>query len=360
MSDWRDLFTQPDPQLEPDRPDPTLRMRAAAMFTALAMLAYALMGSGPAGDWYLNVSVGKVQVEAGRRTISVRVGSLPASTGWPDATNTGVPTGTTLTAYTGSCTITTPNTTIDSKTVDCPDGMAVQAANLTIIRSRVNGLVRLDPDSPAYNTSWSMTITDSEIIGGNVQQAGLCCGNMDVLRTHLRGGQTDAQCEESLYCRIRDSYLSDIYRTTENWHLGAFLSDGTAGPGCTGVGGNGLCIELTHNTLWCDAPYNGNADHGCSGDLQLIPNFNFIRKVKITNNYFRANIDAAFCTFGGDKSTSPFPHASDVTYDSNVFERGTNNRCASFGPVTGFNVDGVRNVWTNNTYEDGTPVDPSL
>ena len=35
---------------------------------------------------------------------------------WPDASNTGVPTGVTVTSYTGSCTITS-NTTIDAKAV---------------------------------------------------------------------------------------------------------------------------------------------------------------------------------------------------------------------------------------------------
>jgi hypothetical protein len=279
------------------------------------------------------------------------VATVPAA--WPGASNTGVPAGTALTAYGGSCTISEAGTTIDSKTVSCPSGLSIQAANVTITKSDVTGLIRLDPDQSEYDGTWSLTFTDSEVDAGNIQQAAVCCGNVDILRSEMHGGQTGVQCEVAKFCRVRDSWLHDQYRTTSNWHLGGFLSDGTAGASCTGVGGNGLCIELTHNTIHCDAPRNGNADHGCSGDLQLIPNFAHIQKVRIQNNFLGANVDSAYCTFGGDKSDSPYPRASDVVYQDNVFARGTNKKCAAFGPVTDFNAGGTGNAWTNNRYDDG-------
>src|SRR6266540_769616 len=43
----------------------------------------------------------------------------PVPGGFPNAANTGVPTGTALTAYTGSCVITAPNTVIDAKIANC-------------------------------------------------------------------------------------------------------------------------------------------------------------------------------------------------------------------------------------------------
>ena len=42
----------------------------------------------------------------------------PPATTWPGAANTGVPDGTVLTAYTGSCTITAPSTIV-AKTIRC-------------------------------------------------------------------------------------------------------------------------------------------------------------------------------------------------------------------------------------------------
>ena len=54
----------------------------------------------------------------------------PALFGMPDATTTGVPAGTTLTAYTGPMTITTPGTVIEGKIIN--GTLRVTAANVTI------------------------------------------------------------------------------------------------------------------------------------------------------------------------------------------------------------------------------------
>lgn len=51
--------------------------------------------------------------------VYVPSGADPWGGCFPGPNNTGVPAGTQLTAYTGSCVITTPNTVIDKKIVDC-------------------------------------------------------------------------------------------------------------------------------------------------------------------------------------------------------------------------------------------------
>jgi hypothetical protein len=269
---------------------------------------------------------------------------------WPGASNTGVPAGTVLTAYTGSCTITVNGTVIDAKTINCD--LVIHAANVTITRSKINGLVALDTDL-ADADKWSVMMTDSEIDVGVRQIGAVCCGNLTLLRVNAHGGGTSVQCEEkSLYCKVSDSWLhgqqlpDDVY-----WHLGGFLSDGTRGAGCSGT----WCIELVHNTVVCDHPVN-NVDEGCTGDINLIPNFAPVSKVRVYNNFLGANLGSAYCTFGGEKATSDYPHADHVTYESNVFERGGNNLCAAYGPVTDFNVGGVGNRWTGNTWTDGAVV----
>lgn len=280
-------------------------------------------------------------------------GTAPApSTGWPDATNTGVPSGTVLTNYTGSCVITTDNIVISAKTVNCvTEGVSIQGTNVQFVNSKINGIIRMDPDNPAYD-NWTFSLTDSEVDGGAIQQAAICCGNMDLLRVNAHGGQTGAQCEVSDYCTIQDSWLHGQYLPPDQpWHLGGFLSDGTAGSACIRL----WCIELIHNTIHCDHAINA-LDEGCSGDVQLIPNFAKIQKVRIFNNYLRANTDLAYCTFGGDKSDSPYNGATEVVYRDNVFERGATNKCGAFGPWTDFNINGVGNVWVNNTYDDGVAI----
>jgi hypothetical protein len=264
--------------------------------------------------------------------------------GWPNASNTGVPAGTVLQPYGGSCTISADNTVIDGKSLQCD--LVIHAANVMIKNSKINGLVFLDTDL-ADSARWSFTLQDSEVDGGQEQRAVVSTGNMTVLRANIHGGITAVQCEEkNVSCRVQDSWLHGQYIPDDApWHLGGFLSDG---------GGN---IQLIHNHVVCDHPAN-SVGEGCTGDINLIPNFATVSGVLIENNLLGANAGSAYCTYGGEKSTSPYPHADHVVYKNNVFQRGENRKCADYGPVTGFNVNGVGNQWLNNTWDDGTPVPP--
>ena len=171
----------------------------------------------------------------------------------------------------------------------------------------------------------------------------------------MHGGHNGAQCDgpDNYYCTIVDSYIHGQYQPpTGDSHLGGFLSDG------------GTNITLTHNYIVCDAAVNADLG-GCTGDINLIPNFMAISGATISNNYLGANRDASFCTYGGEKSTSPTPHSNNVVYQNNVFQRvdtkasGTTSQCAEFGPVTSFDINQPGNAWTNNRYDDGTIVDPA-
>ncbi len=277
-------------------------------------------------------------------TPNVADGPDPWGGCFPGPTTTGVPAGTALTNYTGPCDITTANTVIDSKTVNC--GLGIKAANVMIKNSKVLGGVWLDTDI-AGSSAWSMTIQDSEVDVGAQQLASVLAGNMTVLRSNIHGGETAVQCEEkSVSCVVQDSYLHGQFLPPDQpWHLGGFLSDG---------GGN---HRLTHNYVVCDHPQNALGE-GCSGDINLIPNFATASGIVIENNLLGANVDSAYCTYGGEKSTSPYPHGDHITYRNNIFQRGTNGLCAAYGPVTDFNVNGTGNVWTNNKWTDGTAVDP--
>jgi hypothetical protein len=255
-----------------------------------------------------------------------------------------VPAATTLTAYAGPCTIQTPNTVIDGKSVSCD--LSIQAANVTIRNTRVNGIVALDTDRPASG-AWSLTIADSEVDGGPKQLAAVSSGNLTVLRSNIHGGQTAVQCEEnSRRCLVQDSYLHGQYLPPDQpWHLGGFLSDG------------GRDMTLRHNYVVCDQPVNSVGD-GCTGDVNLIPNFAAINGALIEHNLLGANIGSSFCTYGGEKSTTPTPHSYNVVYRDNDFQRGPNGKCAAYGPLTDFNVANEGNQWTNNRWEDGILINP--
>ncbi|NLE98437.1 MAG: DUF4082 domain-containing protein, partial [Propionibacterium sp.] len=90
--------------------------------------------------------------------------SNPGNGERPGPNNTGVPAGVSLSAYTGPMTITADNTVIRDRVVN--GTLRIQASNVQIINSRINGGV--DLRSPRTN-DYSFTIVDSEVhIGDNL------------------------------------------------------------------------------------------------------------------------------------------------------------------------------------------------
>jgi len=268
-----------------------------------------------------------------------------AIAGFPNASNTGVPAGTELSDYSGPCMITEKGTVIDSKTVNCT--IVVMTADVVISRTKINGRVVLDTDRPEAR-DWSLTLTDSEVDAGVVQVAAVSAGNMTVLRSDIRGGQTSVQCGElALICIVRDSWLhGQQIPEGADWHLGGFLSNG------------GTNVELTHNTVICEPQPTGR-DGGCTGDINLLGDFAPVSHVTITGNLLGANLGNSYCTYGGDAASKKFPHADNVVYRDNVFQRGANGMCGNYGPVSSFNDRGPGNVWENNRWEDGPLVTPA-
>lgn len=270
---------------------------------------------------------------------------VPDRSAWPNATNTGVPPGTVLTSYKDECVININNFVVDSKLVNC--SLSIQASNVIIKNSKINGQVILDTDRPGFN-KFSFSIYDSEVDAGMISQAAVGWGNLQVFRSNIHGGITAVQCEEtSSFCLVQDSYLHGQYQPeNEDWHLGGFLSDG------------GHDITLRHNYIVCDRPVN-SVGGGCTGDVNLIPNFDSINGALIENNIFGASTGLSYCTYGGEKSTSKFPHSYNVVYKNNIFMRGDNKKCGAYGPVTNFNATNKGNLWLNNVWEDGTVVHPA-
>ncbi|OJY44378.1 hypothetical protein [Pseudonocardia sp. 73-21] len=241
--------------------------------------------------------------------------------------------------------ITQDSTVIDSSLVTCD--LVIFAAKVVISRSKIMGQVVLDTDRPG-SQRWSATLVDSEVDAGVVHEAAVSSGNMTILRADIQGGQTSVQCGElAVFCTVRDSWLhGQQIPAGADWHLGGFLSNG------------GRNIELTHNTVHCEPQPTGK-DGGCTGDINLLGDFAPVSHVTITGNLLAANVGNSYCTYGGDASSKKFPHADNVVYRDNVFERGTNGMCGGYGPVSSFNDRGPGNLWVNNTWDDGQPVVPA-
>jgi hypothetical protein len=267
-------------------------------------------------------------------------------TGWPGADNTGVPAGTTLTAYTGPCTITTPDTVIDAKTVNCD--LDIRTTGVQITRSQVNGAI-------TGTTGATYTVADSDVDAApgttkrGVTAIGDGGGVATVLRSDVRGGNRGIYCVNG--CTVRDSYIHGI-EVQADWHASAVRM--------------GQNVTIVHNTLWCDAPDNSTGG-GCSADLTGYPDFEPIRNNTIDDNLFKAT-PGGYCAYGGGSNGKPYSgdptNATGIKFRNNVFERGTTlgdhgtYTCGYYGAISDFEPGRTGNEWTGNRYDDGTVLNP--
>ncbi|HSX29095.1 MAG TPA: hypothetical protein VLE73_00885 [Candidatus Saccharimonadales bacterium] len=278
---------------------------------------------------------------------------------WPGPSNTGPSAAeSSMSTYSGSCTITAANTTIDSKVVNCnPLTVGTGASGLVIKNSYVKGGVISDGSA-------TFTIQDSVI--DNNQSNGYACGdpnnattecgvgyrNFTILRTEIMHTNRAAYCEST--CTIQDSY----FHGTNLQPIASNLAHASSVR-------NEQYLTLRHNALGCD--YTGpfpNGEIGCSADMSGYPDFAPIMHATIDKNLFLSNnVGAGFCAYGGGTSGKPYSNdannATYIVFTDNVFQRGANGKCGTYGPITDFKTGRTGNVWTNNKYDNGTVVSPA-
>ena len=259
---------------------------------------------------------------------------------FPGPNNTGVPAGTTLTAYTGPCTITAANTVIDAKTINCD--LAIEAANVRITRSKITGSVATDENSTGY----SFSISDSEVDIGNRAGTGVGAVNFTATRVHVTGGNRSMNCWHD--CLITDSYVHGQFRDS----TGVYHESGMR---------MGQSATIRHNTIICDAP-DVPPDAGCSADLTGYGDFGPVQNNLIEKNFFGATT-GGYCTYGGSSQGKPYSSATNhITFNGNVWQRGTRlsdkgtKVCGYYGSNTSFDPSLPGNTWSNNKFDDGTTV----
>lgn len=269
--------------------------------------------------------------------------TTPPTNGFPDSTNTGVPAGTVLTAYTGSCNLPT-NTVIDAKTINCYR-LTISGSGVSITKSVINGIVYSEHGA---TPSSSVSITDSYINGGNQETyPSVSYDSVTLLRVEVVGGQHSVQCSSN--CTVTDSYLHGQYiGASSAGHVNAFISNGGSG------------FTLTHNTLWCSVSQTSN-DGGCTADASLFGDFDFISNAKFDRNLFHET-DGSYCLYSGWEPPKAYPIPSNVSVTNNVFQRGITPgqhgfTCGYYGSNTSY-YPGNGDVWSGNVYDDGTVVSP--
>ncbi len=258
----------------------------------------------------------------------------PPSGPFPNASNTGVPVGTALSAYTGPCTITAANTLIDAKTINCD--LVIQAAGVVVTRSKIVGTISTDENS----TGFSFAISDSEVNAGNEVNTGIGAVNFTATRVHVFGGNRSIHC--FLKCTVTDSYVHGQFTD----------STGVAHESGIRMGQN---ATIRHNTILCDAP-DVPPDAGCSADLTGYGDYAPVRNNLIEANLFKAST-GGYCAYGGSSLGKPFSgQTQGIVFRNNTFEHGSGGKCGSFGPITSFDTSLPGNIWTGNVWDDGKVV----
>ncbi len=156
-----------------------------------------------------------------------------------------MPSGTTLAPYSGPLTIRTANTVIQN--VEVNGTLEIEAPGVQIINTRINGHIELLYPS---TTSYSFSITDSEVHIGDNLNDGLTRGNYHANRVEITGGRRSVYCE--INCTIENSWV----------HAQGADEGGDAH--FSGIR-MGESTTLRHNTITCEALRGPGT--GCSAGL---------------------------------------------------------------------------------------------
>jgi len=222
----------------------------------------------------------------------------PSACGLPDATNTGVPAGKSLSVISGDYTVSDNGAVIDGKEIrGCVE---VRAANVTIRNSRIvaNGCFYA-----VRNFSTGLTLSDVDITCGDANGTGVTATNYTIIRANIHN------CENGLNVggnvTLEDSYIHDLFDGNGAHTDGAQFNQGASN------------ITFRHNTIISPAP--GGTSAIIMWDESDPQNTN----VLITGNLLAGGTYTLYC---------PRNNSSNVNIVGNRFgnyQYGSSNSCVS-------------------------------
>jgi hypothetical protein len=219
-------------------------------------------------------------------------GSPTPTAAWPDASNTGVPAGTTLTPS-GGITVSQPGTVVDG--VDAP-WIEVEAANVTIRNSRIHS----SAFSLIYNRTGSpgLVVEDSELIGDD--GTGISSSNYTARRVEITGVENGCDIGRGGNVTIVDSYIHDLD-----------TSAGAHTDGCQ-IGEGAHDILFQHNHI---SPQDSGSPASTSALIMYTGDGAQNTRVRIENNL----LDGSYAGFA---LYAPRRPASAIYINNNRFRRG--------------------------------------
>jgi hypothetical protein len=240
-------------------------------------------------------------------------------TGFPTASTTGVPSGTTLTPSTPQS-ISTDGTVLEH--VDVPGCIVVKANNVTIKNSRIHG----DCAAVIDNQGSGLVVEDTEIDGNDSTEAtGIRGASFRCTRCNIHSVRLGMAIGGAV--TLEDSYVHDLSPKRDS-EADVFFTAGST-------------VVVRHNTL-------ENANDGSCFSLNSTDGV--IDDVHVENNLLNGGTYAVY-TYSG-----AYP-ATRVVLVRNHFGRKFFPNCGSTGPVVIDKVD--TSAWADNVWDDdGQPVSP--
>lgn len=265
--------------------------------------------------------------------------TAPAST-FPDASSTGVPAGTTLTAYTGPTTISTAGTVISGKLIkSC---IQVTAPRVTIRNSKITctgpAYATVSVDDGAFDATDPanrLLLVDTEVVcvpdaNGN---AGTGIGEAGFIlrRVNLHGCENGGDINQNVI--VEDSFIHDLWNYADNHSDGLqFANHLEAGKEVKGTRN----VTIQHSTIYSTSP------DGTKGTSAIIGNLGGDKGIVIDGNLLGGGAYTLYC--------QPTVDGDDFKVTNNHFSRTVS---AAFGPSTECS-DATQsgNVW----HETGAPL----
>jgi hypothetical protein len=248
-----------------------------------------------------------------------------------------VPSGDSLSAYSGPTNITKAGTVISGKAIS--SCLTISASGVVIQNSRVQASCGENPLIKIMSSGGSATITDTELDGqsGNGHSTGVQGGAFTCLRCNVHNIGEGFNITDNV--TVKDSYVHDLYGSDSS-HNNAIITNG------------GTYITITHNNL--HAVYSGSwgtSTTGISSALSLFGDFSVVHNVVIQNNLLTSG--GGYCTYGGSVPGKAYPHANHIQYIGNQFSTAANAQCGRYGVVADYNPGEPGNVWSGNVWADG-------
>jgi len=244
---------------------------------------------------------------------------------FPNASNTGVPSGTALTLYTGPLTISVANTVIDSKKINgC---VVIKANNITIKNSLIqSGGCFFNVLSDSGYTG--LKLIDVEIDGLNNGSGDSAIGGSNYIcqRCNLHGTVDGAKAGDNVI--FQDSYIHDLAMTSSS-HNDGIQSLGT------------VSLRIVHNTILVKSG-------GTAAVILSTGVASRMSNVLIDGNLLGGG---AYTVYGGYQAgTDSLAKVSNISVTNNRFTTQIFPKSGAYGPLT--SVDPPVLV-SGNTWFDG-------